>query len=75
MALLFDRFTAMTSHPNLIRGFRVFNPTPEVVPVIRANPLMSLLTSKKVNRKMKSKIILNHTYQRHITLIMSLEII
>jgi hypothetical protein len=43
----------MTSHPNLIRGLRVFNPTPEVVPVIRANPLLSLLTSKKVNNKIK----------------------
>ena len=48
IALLFDRLTAMTSHPNLIRGFRVFNPTPEVVPVIRTKPLMFLLTSKKV---------------------------
>jgi len=48
---LFDRLTAITSHPNLNRGFRVFNPTPEVVPVIRTKPLMFLLTSKKVNRK------------------------
>ena len=57
----------MTSHPNLNRGFRVFNPTPEVVPVIRTKPLMFLLTSKKVNRKMKSRMIQDHPYQRHIT--------
>ena len=36
---------------------------------------MFLLTSKKVNRKMKSRMIQDHPYQRHITLIMSLEII
>ena len=75
IALLFDRLTAITSHPNLNRGFRVFNPTPEVVPVIRTKPLMFLLTSKKDNNKKKSRMIQNHPYQRHITLIMSLEII
>ena len=53
----------------------VFKPTPEVVPVIRTKPLMFLLTCKKVNRKKKSRMILDHPYQRHITLIMSLEII
>ena len=51
IALLFDRLTAITSHPNRRRGLRVFNPTPDVVPVIRTKPLMFLLTRKKLIEK------------------------
>ena len=46
-ALLFERFTAITSHPNRNKGFKVFNPTPDVVPVIRTKPLILLPTSYK----------------------------